>query len=51
MFTLGAFKINDIRVDAGMRPLDILVVRRTDAAVLSSTFIREKLVASQDKNN
>jgi phosphopantetheine adenylyltransferase len=43
MMIIGAFKINDMRVNKGMKPLDILVVRRTDATVLSSTFIRGKL--------
>ena len=38
----GAFKINSIRVEKGMKPLAILVTYRTDSVVLSSTFIREK---------
>ena len=42
-YKIGAFKINDIRVEKGMKPLDLLIVRRTDATVLSSTFIREKI--------
>jgi cytidyltransferase-like protein len=38
----GAFKINAIRVEKGMKPLAVLVTYRTDSVVLSSTFIREK---------
>ena len=38
----GARKINKIREEKGMNPLEILVIRRENAAVLSSTFIREK---------
>jgi cytidyltransferase-like protein len=37
---LGAFKINDIRLSQGMRPLFIFVTMREDTAALSSTFIR-----------
>eukprot|EP01031_Cornospumella_fuschlensis_P037644 gene37644-45729_t len=39
---MGAFKINDIRRERGMLPLDILVLNRGDAAILSSSFIREQ---------
>lgn len=39
---LGAFKINDIRREKDMAPMDILVLNRGDAAILSSTFIREQ---------
>lgn len=38
----GAYKINEVRVSKGFRPLDILVSRRSDAATLSSTFLRSK---------
>lgn len=38
----GAFKINAIRAERGMRPLAVLVTYRTDSVVLSSTFIRDK---------
>jgi phosphopantetheine adenylyltransferase len=39
----GAFKINEIRVSKSMSPLDILVISRGDAALLSSTFLRKAL--------
>ena len=39
---VGAFKINEIREGKGFQPLNILVTRRTDAASLSSTNIREQ---------
>ena len=39
----GAFKINEMRVEKGFKPLSILVTRRTDAATLSSTFIRQQV--------
>jgi cytidyltransferase-like protein len=41
----GAKVINRIREEKGMNPLAILVTRRENAGVLSSTFIREKLGA------
>jgi phosphopantetheine adenylyltransferase len=37
----GARKINKIREEKQMNPLAILVTRRENAAVLSSTFVRE----------
>lgn len=40
----GAKKINKIREEKQMNPLAILVTRRENAAVLSSTFVREKTV-------
>lgn len=39
----GAFKINELRAEKGFKPLAVLVSRRTDAATLSSTFIRDIL--------
>jgi cytidyltransferase-like protein len=36
----GALKINEIRLSKNMKALDILVTRRGQSAVLSSTFIR-----------
>jgi pantetheine-phosphate adenylyltransferase len=45
----GAFKINDIRKEKGMKPVDILVLRRTDNAILSSTFIRDRM--AENTNN
>lgn len=39
---LGAFKINDIRRAKDFSPLDIVVLNRVDAAILSSSFIREQ---------
>ena len=39
----GAKDINKIREEKAMNPLAILVIRRENASVLSSTFIREKL--------
>jgi phosphopantetheine adenylyltransferase len=39
----GAFKINEIRLSKSMSPLDILVISRGDAALLSSTFLRKAL--------
>ena len=38
----GAYKINALRVEKGYHPLVILVSRRSDAATLSSTFLRTK---------
>jgi cytidyltransferase-like protein len=38
----GALKINKIRREKGFEPLSILVSRRSNAATLSSTFIRSK---------
>jgi len=38
----GAHKINEVRVSKGFRALDILVSRRSEAATLSSTFLRSK---------
>ncbi|ETW01311.1 hypothetical protein H310_06875 [Aphanomyces invadans] len=40
---LGAVKINAIRVERGLLPLNIYVCRRTDASTLSSSYIREHL--------
>lgn len=42
----GAFKINEIRKERGLKPIDILVLRRTDNAILSSTFIRDRIAES-----
>lgn len=39
----GANKINQLRTEKGMLPLVILVSRRSGAATMSSTFIRETL--------
>ena len=36
----GALKINEIRKEKGFAPLNILVSRRSNAATLSSTFVR-----------
>lgn len=41
----GAFKINEIRKGKGFKELAVLVTRRTNAATLSSTFIRDKASA------
>ena len=41
----GAHKINSMRKEKGYKELAILVTRRTNAATLSSTFIREKAQA------
>lgn len=38
----GANKINEMRIEKGFQPLVILVSRRSGAATMSSTFIREK---------
>ncbi|RHX96653.1 hypothetical protein DYB36_001307 [Aphanomyces astaci] len=40
---VGAVKINAIRADRGLHPLNIYVCRRTDASTLSSSYIREQL--------
>ena len=40
----GAYKINELRAQLGYQPLAILVTRRSDAATLSSTFLRTRLV-------
>eukprot|EP01038_Epipyxis_sp_PR26KG_P004407 gene4407-6233_t len=40
---LGAFKINEIRANKKLKELDILVTMRTDSAILSSSFIRDKI--------
>ena len=45
----GARKINKIREEKQMNPLAILVTRRENAAVLSSTFVRENTVTSGRK--
>lgn len=39
---VGAFKINHIRREKGMNALHILVIGRADAAILSSSFLREQ---------
>ena len=39
---VGAYKINALRIEKGFNPLVILVSRRSDAATLSSTFLRTK---------
>ena len=39
---IGAKKINELRCKKGMSPLSILVTRRADGAILSSTFLRSK---------
>jgi cytidyltransferase-like protein len=39
----GALKINEIRQSRQIKPLSVLVTRRSDAATLSSTFIRNHL--------
>ena len=38
----GANKINSIRKDRGLSELTVIVIRRSDVATLSSTFLREK---------
>jgi len=38
----GAFKINEVRAQQGMLPLVILVINRSDSAILSSTFLRQQ---------
>ena len=45
----GAARINAIRAERGMNPVDVLVIRRTDASILSSTFIRKSLLKQQQK--
>ncbi|TMW60284.1 hypothetical protein Poli38472_000326 [Pythium oligandrum] len=40
-------KIESIRAERGLRPLEIYVCRRTDAYTLSSSYIRERLAASK----
>lgn len=40
---LGGFRINGIRRERGMTPLDIVVLQRRDAVLLSSSFIRSQL--------
>jgi phosphopantetheine adenylyltransferase len=42
----GANKINQLRAEKGMLPLVILVSRRSGAATMSSTFIRETLLST-----
>ena len=37
---MGAKKINQIRRDRSMKPLDVLITRRSMGATLSSTFLR-----------
>merc|ERR1711988_1698305 len=39
---LGGVKINEIRQQKNMKKLDLLITRRTQATLLSSTFIRDK---------
>eukprot|EP00981_Chlorochromonas_danica_P010785 scaffold3412_cov171-Ochromonas_danica.AAC.3 len=39
---LGAFQINSIRHERGFSPMKIVVLNRADAAILSSSFIREQ---------
>jgi pantetheine-phosphate adenylyltransferase len=39
----GALKINSLRSEKGMKPLDILVTRRSESSTLSSTFLRNRL--------
>lgn len=39
----GAAKINELRAQQGMRPLTVVVTRRTVSSLLSSTFIRNNL--------
>lgn len=40
---LGGFRINAVRMDRGMDPLDIIVLQRRDPFVLSSSFLRSLL--------
>ncbi|KDO31223.1 hypothetical protein SPRG_03841 [Saprolegnia parasitica CBS 223.65] len=39
----GAVKINEIRAERGLSPLQIYVCRRTECSTLSSSFIREQI--------
>jgi cytidyltransferase-like protein len=39
----GAAKINELRAKQGMKPLVVVVTRRTVSSLLSSTFIRNNL--------
>lgn len=43
----GAFKINEIRETKGWPPLDILIIGRSDSAILSSTFLRKQRMIQQ----
>ncbi len=40
---LGANKINELRKERGYASLGVIVIRRSDVATLSSTFLREQL--------
>lgn len=40
----GAIKINEMRQKSQMKPLTILVTRRSDAATLSSSYIRHEMM-------
>lgn len=42
----GAFQINKVRAQQGMSPLVVLVIHRSDSAILSSTFLRMQKAAS-----
>eukprot|EP00605_Chrysophyceae_sp_TOSAG23-4_P000773 GSChrysophyteH1.ASY1.ANO1.862.1 assembled CDS len=39
----GACKINELRSRCAMRPLDVLVSRRSESSTLSSTFLRDRV--------
>jgi cytidyltransferase-like protein len=45
----GANKINSIRKERGLSELTVIVIRRSDVATLSSTFLREKESLSLSK--
>jgi phosphopantetheine adenylyltransferase len=47
----GGFKINEIRTSKNMKRLDLIVISRSDSAILSSTFLRKQRLLRQQEQS